>query len=53
MKKDQKSNFKPQLKTSKDNKNEGVSNQGKSDSQTTKNRDIKCFNCLGTSYIAS
>ena len=53
MKKSQKPNFKPQVKTSKDNKNGGASNQGKSDSQPTRNRDIKCFNCLGTSYIAS
>ncbi|XP_028785068.1 uncharacterized protein LOC114740980 [Neltuma alba] len=27
--------------------------KGKSDSQTSRNRDIKCFKCLGTGHIAS
>ena len=28
-------------------------NQGKSDSSTTRNRDIKCFKCQGRGHIAS
>ncbi|KAK1581185.1 hypothetical protein Q3G72_003854 [Acer saccharum] len=38
---------------SKDHKAGGTLNQGKSDSQPSRNREIKCFKCLGASHIAS
>ncbi|XP_062113069.1 uncharacterized protein LOC133824216 [Humulus lupulus] len=37
----------------KDNKNGGTHNQGKTDSQTSRNRDVKCFKCLGRGHISS
>ena len=52
-KKDEQPNFKPQIKTFKANKNGYAPNQGKSDSQPTRNRDIKCFMSLGTSHTTS
>lgn len=33
----------PKAETSKDRKNGSTPNQGKSDSKSTRNRDIKCF----------
>ena len=30
-----------------------VKSKGKTDSQSLRNRDVKCFQCLGTSHIAS
>ncbi|KAH9704932.1 Endonuclease [Citrus sinensis] len=44
--KDEKAISKPKIEPFKDHK-------GKSDSQHSRNRDIKCFKCLGTSHIAS
>ena len=48
-----KPHFKPKTETSKDNKNGGTLNQGKTDSQPSRNRDVKCFKCLGRGHIAS
>lgn len=48
-----KRNFMHKAETSKGNKNGRTPNQGKSDSKSTRNRDIKCFQCLETSHIAS
>ncbi|KAL5794511.1 hypothetical protein ACOSP7_003105 [Xanthoceras sorbifolium] len=45
--------FKAKAEPSKDHKAGGTINQGKSDSQPTRNRDIKCFKCLGAGHIAS
>ncbi|KAL5820928.1 hypothetical protein ACOSQ3_022810 [Xanthoceras sorbifolium] len=44
--------FKAKAEPSKDHKAGGTINQGKSDSQPTRNRDIKCFKCLGAGHIA-
>ena len=52
-KKEERPNFKPKPEASKDNKVESTSNQGKSDSQSSRTRDIKCFKCLGVGHIAS
>ncbi|XP_052185202.1 uncharacterized protein LOC127796838 [Diospyros lotus] len=51
--KDEKPNFKPKVETSNRNKDEGAPNKLKSDTLPPKNRDIKCFKCLGIGYIAS
>ncbi|KAL5812331.1 hypothetical protein ACOSQ3_027281 [Xanthoceras sorbifolium] len=45
--------FKAKAEPSKDHKAGGTINQGKPDSQPTRNRDIKCFKCLGAGHIAS
>ncbi|KAL5861202.1 hypothetical protein ACOSQ4_002498 [Xanthoceras sorbifolium] len=45
--------FKAKAEPSKDHKAGGTINQGKSDSPPTRNRDIKCFKCLGAGHIAS
>ncbi|KAL5787573.1 hypothetical protein ACOSP7_004522 [Xanthoceras sorbifolium] len=45
--------FKAKAEPSKDHKAGGTINQGKSDSQPTRNRDIKCFKCLVAGHIAS
>ncbi|KAL5844036.1 hypothetical protein ACOSQ3_010069 [Xanthoceras sorbifolium] len=45
--------FKAKAEPSKDHKAGGAINQGKPDSQPTRNRDIKCFKCLGAGHIAS
>ncbi|KAL5857290.1 hypothetical protein ACOSQ3_004748 [Xanthoceras sorbifolium] len=45
--------FKAKAEPSKDHKAGGTINQGKSDSQPTRNRDVKCFKCLGAGHIAS
>ncbi|RVW79529.1 hypothetical protein CK203_051650 [Vitis vinifera] len=42
---------KPKIKQKQEATNHG--NQGKSDSSTTRNRDIKCFKCQGMGHIAS
>lgn len=34
-------------------KDEGTSNKPKVESQPSRNRDIKCFKCLGSGHIAS
>ncbi|KAK4841756.1 hypothetical protein QYF36_009976 [Acer negundo] len=52
-KKDDQPNFKANTEPSKDLKAGGILNQGKSDSQPSRNRDIKCFKCLGAGHIAS
>lgn len=52
-KKEEKSSFNFKAKISEGNKNKGAINQGKSDSQPIKYRDIKCFKCFGISHIAS
>ena len=46
-------NFKAKAEPSKDHKAGGTLNQGKSYSQPSRNRDIKCFKCLGTCHIVS
>ncbi|KAL5758490.1 hypothetical protein ACOSP7_021101 [Xanthoceras sorbifolium] len=45
--------FKAKAEPSKDHKAGGTINQGKPDSQPTKNHDIKFFKCLGAGHIAS
>ncbi|KAL5779430.1 hypothetical protein ACOSQ2_010167 [Xanthoceras sorbifolium] len=45
--------FKAKAEPSRDHKAGGTINQGKPDSQPTRNRDIKCFKCLGAGHIAS
>ncbi|KAI9184845.1 hypothetical protein LWI28_001652 [Acer negundo] len=52
-KKDDHPSFKANTEPSKDLKAGGTLNQGKSDSQPYRNRDIKCFKCLGAGHIAS
>ncbi|KAL5547343.1 hypothetical protein UlMin_007030 [Ulmus minor] len=52
-KKEERPNFKPKPEASKENKVGSTSNQGKSDSQSSRTRDIKCFKCLGVGHIAS
>jgi hypothetical protein len=52
-KRDDQPSFKAKTEPSKDHKAGGTSNQGKSDSQPSRNRDIKCFKCLGAGHIAS
>ena len=52
-KKEERSNFKPTIETSKNNKDGGAPNKVKSDTPPPRNRDIKCFKCLGTGHIAS
>ncbi|KAK0587545.1 hypothetical protein LWI29_024676 [Acer saccharum] len=44
---------KAKAEPSKDHKAGGTLNQGKSDSQPSRNRDIKCFKYLGAGHIAS
>ncbi|KAH9668398.1 Endonuclease [Citrus sinensis] len=51
--KDEKVVSKPQIEPIKDHKEGGNQSKGKSDSQHSRNRDIKCFKCLGTGHIAS
>ncbi|XP_024948462.2 uncharacterized protein LOC112495863 [Citrus sinensis] len=51
--KDEKVVSKPKIEPIKDHKEGGNQSKGKSDSQHSRNRDIKCFKCLGTSHIAS
>ena len=51
--KDEKAVSKPKIEPIKDRKEGGNQSKGKSDSQHSRNRDIKCFKCLGTSHIAS
>ena len=45
--------FKAKAEPSKYHKVRGTLNQGKSDSQTFRNRDIKCFKCFRKGLIAS
>ncbi|KAL5736801.1 hypothetical protein ACOSQ2_031589 [Xanthoceras sorbifolium] len=45
--------FKAKAEPCRDHKAGGTINQGKPDSQPTRNRDIKCFKCLGAGHIAS
>ena len=45
--------FKAKAEPSKEHKAGGTLNQGKSDSQPSRTRDIKCFKCLGAGHIAS
>ncbi|KAK0572561.1 hypothetical protein LWI29_033492 [Acer saccharum] len=52
-KRDDQPSFKAKTEPVKDHKAGGTSNQGKSDSQPSRNRDIKCFKCLGAGHIAS
>jgi len=42
-----------QKETTKGKEEATSKSKGKSDSQTSRNRDIKCFKCLGTGHIAS
>ncbi|KAH9744280.1 Endonuclease [Citrus sinensis] len=51
--KDEKVVSKPKIEPIKDHKEGGNQSKGKSDSQHSRNRDIKCFKCLGTGHIAS
>ena len=51
--KDEKVISKPKIEPFKDHKEGGNQSKGKSDSQHSRNRDIKCFKCLGTGHIAS
>ncbi|KAH9658278.1 hypothetical protein KPL70_023423 [Citrus sinensis] len=51
--KDEKAISKPKIEPFKDHKEGGNQSKGKSDSQHSRNRDIKCFKCLGTCHIAS
>ncbi|KAH9769137.1 Endonuclease [Citrus sinensis] len=51
--KDEKVVSKPKIEPIKDHKEGGNQSKGKSDSQHSRNRDIKCFKCLRTSHIAS
>ncbi|KAH9792707.1 hypothetical protein KPL71_004239 [Citrus sinensis] len=51
--KDEKVVSKPKIDPIKDHKEGGNQSKGKSDSQHSRNRDIKCFKCLGTGHIAS
>ncbi|KAH9698007.1 hypothetical protein KPL71_023835 [Citrus sinensis] len=51
--KDEKVVSKPKIEPIKDHKEGGNQSKGKFDSQHSRNRDIKCFKCLGTSHIAS
>ncbi|XP_052198282.1 uncharacterized protein LOC127805568 [Diospyros lotus] len=43
----------PNVETFKTNKDGGAPNKVKSDTLPPRNRDIKCFKCLGTGHIAS
>ena len=52
-KRDDQPSFKAKTEPSKDHKAGGTLNQGKSDPQPSRNRDIKCFKCLGAGHIAS
>ncbi|KAL5554487.1 hypothetical protein UlMin_041888 [Ulmus minor] len=52
-KKEERPNFKPKPEASKENKVGSTFNQGKSDSQSSRTCDIKCFKCLGVGHIAS
>ncbi|KAL5752224.1 hypothetical protein ACOSP7_022412 [Xanthoceras sorbifolium] len=52
-KKEDQPSFKAKAEPSKDHKAGGTINQGKPDSQPTRNCDIKCFKCLGAGHIAS
>ena len=51
--KDEKAISKPKIEPFKDHKEGGNQSKGKSDSQHSRNRDIKCFKCLETGHIAS
>ncbi|KAH9669188.1 hypothetical protein KPL70_021684 [Citrus sinensis] len=51
--KDEKVVSKPKIEPIKDHKEGGNQSKGKSNSQHSRNRDIKCFKCLGTGHIAS
>ncbi|KAH9792628.1 Endonuclease [Citrus sinensis] len=51
--KDEKVVSKPKIEPIKDHKEGGNQSKGKSESQHSRNRDIKCFKCLGTGHIAS
>ncbi|KAH9705002.1 Endonuclease [Citrus sinensis] len=51
--KDEKAISKPKIEPFKDHKEGGNQSKGKSDSQQSRNRDIKCFKYLGTGHIAS
>ncbi|KAH9744149.1 hypothetical protein KPL70_003565 [Citrus sinensis] len=51
--KDEKVVLKPKIEPIKDHKEGGNQSKGKLDSQHSRNRDIKCFKCLGTGHIAS
>ena len=46
-------NFKSKVETSKNSKNGGTPNKVKFETPPPRNRDIKCFKCLETDYIAS
>ena len=45
--------LKPKIEPLKDYKDGGNQSKGKYDSQHSRNRDIKCFICLGIGHIAS
>ena len=51
--KDEKVVSKPRIESFKVHKEGGNQSKGKSDSQYSRNIDIKCFKCLGTGHIAS
>ncbi|KAH9686162.1 Endonuclease [Citrus sinensis] len=51
--KDEKVVSKPKIEPIKDHKEGGNQSKGKLDSQHSRNRDIKCFKCLGIGHIAS
>ncbi|KAH9769547.1 hypothetical protein KPL71_012041 [Citrus sinensis] len=51
--KDEKAISKPKIEPFKDHKEGENQSKGKSDSQHSRNRDIKCFKYLGTCHIAS
>ena len=52
-KKEDQPSFKTKAEPPKDHKAGGSLNQGKSDPQPSRNRDLKCFKCLGAGHIAS
>ncbi|XP_061353685.1 uncharacterized protein LOC133298423 [Gastrolobium bilobum] len=52
-KNEEKPHFKSSAGSSKTNQVVNTSSQGKTESQSSRNRDIKCFKCLGRGHIAS